>query len=93
MITKEDKKFDDMAADPMRRPAAIVDLYRRRAVLFWLAIIISVCATVFSWIRETSGLLFYAAVLWSLVLKLDSDLRLLRVVERLQKGSDEKPVA
>ena len=39
------------------------------------------------------GGVFAAAIAWGVFIKYESDLHLLRVVERLQKGNDDKPAA
>ena len=93
MFNKSDIRFEEMAADPARRRAAIADLSMRRTVIFWCAAVISVCAVASSWSGKSSDLIFSAAVSVSILFKFESDLRLLRTIDRLQKGSDEKPVA
>lgn len=53
---------------------------------------ISVCAIVgsFSGKSAMAGLSFAAAVQWSICFKFESDLRLLRVIERLHVGGIDK---
>jgi hypothetical protein len=91
MFKKQDDEFDAMATDPIRRRAQIADLSKRRVMIFWCAVVISICAIAGSWNGKATGAIFAAAVSWSVGMKMDSDLRLLRVIERLQKGKDGNP--
>jgi len=93
MFTKQDTEFDEMAADPIRRRARITDLSWRRTLIFWCAMVMAVAAIFSSWSGKDAGVIFGAAVAWSIAFKMESDLRLLRVIERLQKGGDAKPTA
>ena len=93
MFTKSDIRFEEMAADPARRRAAIADLSRRRTWIFWCVMVAFIGAIATSWSGKTPGTIFSAAIMFSILLKFESDLRLLRVIERLHKGSDERPVA
>ena len=95
MYKKQDDEFDEMAADPARRRAGIADYSKRRTLMYWCAMVVMVCAIVAMLLGEkwaTMGV-FCAAFSWSAFTKMDCDLRLLRVTERLQKGKDEKPTA
>jgi hypothetical protein len=93
MFEKYDEQFECAAADPIGRLLAIRDLSRRRTILFWCALVTSACALVAgagALIGRLSGnsavaagLYFAAAVHWSIHFKFDSDLRLLRAIERL----------
>jgi len=88
MFNKQDEQFDQMAADPARRRAGIADLSSRRNLMFWCAVGMTLCAlvTFFMSLRGARGgaaVGFAAAVQWMLLFKFESDLRLLRVVERL----------
>ena len=89
-----------MAADPGRRRAAIADLSKRRTILFWCATLITVCAVLSACASGMAGkpavssaLLLCAALEWIVVFKFDSDLRLLQVIEKLQRSREEKPAA
>ena len=93
MFTKQDTEFEEMAADPIRRRAKIADLSWRRTLIFWCALVMAVAAIFASWGGKDAGVIFAAAVAWSICFKMESDLRLLRVIERLQKGGDAKPTA
>lgn len=93
MFTKHDLRFEETAADPMRRAAAIADLSNRRTIMFWCACIVSLAtiASVFG-SKSAGGVIgFSAAIQWMLVFKCESDLRLLRVLARLQRN--EKTLA
>ena len=90
MFTKQDEQFDQMAADPLRRREGIAGLSRRRNMMFWCAAIMTLCAlaTFFLSLRTARGgggaaIGLAAAVHWMLLFKFESDLRLLRVIERL----------
>ena len=98
MFKKQDDNFDEMAADPVRRRATIANLSRSRTLIGCCALVISVCAIVGVSVGGKGAALgvlgvFAAAVNWSVCFKLESDLRLLRAIERLHKGTDEKPMA
>ena len=87
MFTKHDEKFAETAADPVRRLAAITDLTSRRTILAWCACAATLLTIVSSFGSKpvVGGLAFFAAIQWMLVFKFESDLRLLRVIDRLQK--------
>jgi|ERR1039457_2182458 hypothetical protein len=99
MNTKSNKWFEETAADPARRRAAIGDMSKRCTILFWCAMVISACVIISIFASNMSGkpgnsfLIFPAAVIWSIVFKVESDLRLLQVIERLHGSEDEKPTA
>ena len=93
MFTKHDDEFAEIAADPARRHAAIADFSRLRTKLFWCASFVSLCAVASILVSESTGvvLTFFAAIQWIFVFKFESDLRLLRVIDRLHR--DEKTKA
>lgn len=99
MFTKYDKWFEQAATEPARRRAAIADFSKRRNILFWCAMVITLCALLSAFASDMAGksggfaLLFSAAVIWSIVFKFESELRLLQVIEKLLGKSDEKPLA
>jgi len=94
MFKKSDMRFEEMVFDPARRRAAIADLSWRRTVMFWCAFVAGIGAFGASWSGELRpGGVLSAAVIIIIFLKWESDLRLLRVIDRLQKDSDDKPVA
>jgi hypothetical protein len=87
------EQFDHIAADPARRQTGITGLSSRRKLMFWCAVGMTLCAlvTFFMSLRSArpggAAVVFAAAVEWMLFFKLESDLRLLRVVERLHSRS------
>ena len=89
MFKNNDQEFAEIAADPVRRRAAIADLAGRCKTS-------SICAGVASaglivaTIANPPGtgvLAGCVAGLWAIAFKFDTDLRLLRVVERLHGES------
>jgi hypothetical protein len=93
MFKRYDEQFQRTATDPLRRRAAIGDNSRRRTILFWCALVSSVCAVVGSFTGKSAmaGLYFAAAVQWGICFKCESDLRLLGAIERLHAGGNDKP--
>ena len=95
MFTRQDHNFDQIAADPVRRREGIASLSVRRNVMFWCAVVMTLCAftTFFLSVRSAPGgaaIGFAAAVQWMLLFKLESDLRLLRVIERLRLSENDR---
>ena len=94
MFTNQDKQFEQMATDSVRRGEAIVSLSLRRDVMFWCAVVVTLCAlatfllSVHSAGAGPAAMGFVAAVQWMLLFKFESDLRLLRVIERLRLSED-----
>ena len=92
MFAKQDRQFDEMAADPERRRSGIAAFTSRRNLIFWCAMVVSLLALAGFLIPgglsgQGAGLASYgAAMQWMLVFKFESDLRLLRVIERLHSG-------
>ena len=89
MFIKQDEAFDQMAADPTRRRMAIVSLSWRRDIMFWAATGMTLCALAIFFMslqhdRGSAAVGFAAAVQWMLLFKFESELRLLRTIERLQ---------
>jgi hypothetical protein len=87
MFTKDDEKFTETAADPARRLSAITDLTCRRTILLWCASVLSLIliASLFGNKPANGALLCSTMMQWIFVFKFESDLRLLRVIDRLQK--------
>ena len=97
MFTKFDKWFEETAADPARRRAAIADYSRRRIILFWCAVLSSVCAIAIFLVPSHhpggEGMVgFLAAMMWIVGMKVDSDLRVLKMIDKFYRR-DEKPAA
>ena len=95
MFTKQDEEFDQMAADPVRRREGIAGLSWRRNVMFWCAVVMTLyaLATFFVLVQTArigAAIGFAAAVHWMLLFKFESDLRLLRVVDRLHVAQNGK---
>jgi len=94
---KADDAFISAAIDDARRPELIKTMSRRRNIIFWLAVVISVCALVIMIAaisdknHNSTGfsvgcLEFTVAVMaWTQVFKCESELRLLKLVEKLKK--------
>ena len=95
MFKHYDEDYDEMAADPIRRRAQIASLAKRRPFVFCGVMVIFVCALVEMWDGEKRAIseVFATAIFWGIYIKQESDLRLLRVIDWLQKGKDEKPSA
>jgi hypothetical protein len=97
MFTKQDKEFDEMVTDPARRRAGIVGFTLRRNTICWCAVGMTLLALVFFVSnrvpRGAAAIGFAAAVQWMLLFKFESDLRLLRVVERFREDADAKTTA
>jgi hypothetical protein len=91
MFTNYDIEFDEMAADSVRRHAMITSLSKRRAALFWIAMLMMALAFVASWFGSGVIEVLGFALICSIYFKMESDLRLLRAIELLQKNGDAKP--
>ena len=89
MFKNNDVAFAEIAADPVRRRAAINDLAGRCKTVSRCAGVASVgliVATIAN--PQGSGVLAgCVASLWAIAFKFDTDLRLLRVVDRLHGDS------
>jgi len=89
LFKNNDQEFAEIAADPVRRRAAIADLAGRcKTMLFCAggasgALIMATIANP----QGTGVLAGCVAGLWAIAFKFDSDLRLLRVVDRLHGDS------
>jgi hypothetical protein len=95
-----DDTFAQTAADDSRRPELIKETSRKRTGLTWCAVLMSVCAfilMILGMISEIYGKsnipsiavveFFLAALIWMQVLKTESDLRLLKLVEKLKSST------
>jgi hypothetical protein len=91
---KADEAFIQMAVDDSSRPELIKETSRKRTIIFWCAVLISVCALgmIFAEInaKKASGVagveFAVAAMTWMQVLKIESDLRLLKLIEKLKSS-------
>ena len=95
MFKQSDADYDEMMVDPIRRRARIASLTKRRPFLFCCIMVIVACAVIDMWTGEKGAMtgVFGTAIFWGFYIKLESDLRLLRVIDLLQKGKDEQPSA
>jgi hypothetical protein len=94
MSTKPDDDFVATAADPARRSTAIADLTKKHRKLSVIAIIIllgffGIC--IFGSRQPDVAFVLVVIIPMMQLYKCESDLRLLRVIERLQ--SYDRPVA
>ena len=89
MFKNNDEEFAEIAADPVRRRAAIADLTGRCRTVSRCAGVASgalIVATIAN-PQGTGVLAGCVAGLWAIAFKFDTDLRLLRVVDRLHGDS------
>jgi hypothetical protein len=98
ILDKADDKFIQEAVDDKCRPWLIKETSRRRTMLFWCAVLVNVCAIaviIFAMndkFHNPAGagvvgiMCAVAAMQWMQVLKNDSDLRLLKLVEKLKSS-------
>jgi hypothetical protein len=104
MFTKFDKWFAETAADPARRRAAIADYSKRRVLFFWLAVVSSVLALaaiiVFLYSASKPGeaggmaaFIFSPIMIWMIGMKIDSDLRILKMYDQFYKDREDSHVA
>jgi hypothetical protein len=87
-FTKSDDRFVETAVDDTRRASAIADLNNRRVVLF-VCLILFIVSAVLAGIAGGTGFgvggAVFVAFFMSIVFKMESDLRLLKVIDRLRK--------
>jgi hypothetical protein len=95
MFAKQDEEFDEMIADSARRRLGIISLSSRRNLLCVCAMVATACALAFFFPGRPSrtggaaAMGFLAAIQWILVFKFESDLRLLRTIDRLERRRDD----
>ncbi len=97
-LDRADDKFIQEATDDKYRPWLIGQTSRRRTIMFWCSVVISVCALGMMVVAindkhhnstgfGVAGLEFtVAAMTWMQVFKCESDLRLLKLVDKLKKA-------
>jgi hypothetical protein len=90
MNTKSNKWFEQAAADPAHRRAAIADFTKQRAILFCCAVAITVCALIICLIPTQSPssptlLSFCAVMSWLIFFRVDSNRRVLTLLDRFDK--------
>jgi hypothetical protein len=89
-----DEEFIATVADPVRRSTAIAGIIKQHKRLSWIVVIITLGFFALNYFssKPPNGILVLVIFLpWMQFYKCESDLRLLRVIERLQ--NQEKPVA
>jgi hypothetical protein len=96
MNTKYNKWFEETAADPIRRRAAITDLSKQRIILFCCALVMTASAvTIFCSAphnpKGEAAIAFAAALSWIGVVRVDSRRQVLTLLEKISR--DEKPAA
>ena len=94
-LERSDAKFVAQAADDSQRPAAIKRLSRVRNTTLWVAILMSVCFLsifilgalhpTFGAVGGALGIGFATVIQWVNLMKFESDLRLLKVLEELRR--------
>jgi hypothetical protein len=94
MNTKYSKWFEETAADPVRRRAAIVDFSKQRNVLICCALVATTAtvAMFFTTPRSPSSpalLTISSALMWFGVVRIDARRQVLTLLEKLSRG--EKP--
>jgi len=94
---RADDAFIQAAVDDVRRLELIKSTARRRIIMFWCAVVITVCALgmMIAAMNDknrnpagagAAGVEFgVAAMTWMQVFKCESDLRLLKLVDKLKK--------
>jgi hypothetical protein len=87
MSTKYTKWFEETAADPTRRRAAISTYSKRHILLICCALVMTGCALVTLFPtpqnpKATAALIFAAAMMWSSCARVGSDLRTLKLLDR-----------
>jgi hypothetical protein len=93
MSNKQDQEFLIQAADQKLRTEAIAAISKRRTVLIWAVAIVTIgiFAAGFIWRQPDIYSVIVCSILWILLYKSDSDLKLLQIVEQLRR--DANPVA
>jgi hypothetical protein len=94
MFTNYNQRFEQIATESALRRVAITDFTKRRAILFCCAVVITGCATFMFFIKPRSQYSLMmeslsAFLSWMVVVRISSDLRVLKLLERLH-GRVEK---
>jgi hypothetical protein len=89
----EDDTFVSKATNPARRSAEIAAITKRRKIRYWFLTVVTVGFIIFGTdgIKWRQALPFLICIGWVEYLMIVSDLRLLRIIDRIQR--DDKPVA
>jgi hypothetical protein len=85
MFTKTDEKFAALAADTSKRQVLIASRQNYRTIFFWCAVVMTglYLVAILTHAHGIAGFTFGALVQWMLVLKFDSDVRLLTVIDKI----------
>jgi hypothetical protein len=91
-FARADDRFIERGADDSQRQLAILQLSKKRTGAFWLAAFLGVCTFVMAFapgdrLGAGVGIGLAAAIQWMLVIKYESDLRLLMMVGKLKSLS------
>ncbi len=89
MFKKSDEDLTRQIHDPVFRAAAIIKLTRDRKMFLWITILVTLVllATELAQRKLSASLFLVVLMHWTLLFKTDSDLRLLRVIDLLQKDN------
>jgi len=96
MNSKYSKWFEETAADPVRRRAAIADFSKQRIILICCALVVTAAtvATFFSATRSPNSpalLTISSALMWFGVVRIDARRQVLTLLEKFSR--DERPAA
>ena len=85
-----DRQFDEIVADSVRRRAAIITLTRMRTIAYICASFCGLFALAITYLRDNptkeSAVTFgVTAIFWAFGHKYESDMRLLSLIDRLDK--------
>lgn len=77
--------FANLAADPERRQAAIVDLTRRSRMVGWTALLFTIVTLMLVWDQSVGAVCtgLFAALMFSSGARLEADVHLLQVLEKM----------
>jgi len=92
LFNEADEQFTELATDASRRRIAITSRTQARNSLFWTAIFLFAIAIIGLGHTSEATFLFSlvgASFMTCLSFKFESDLRLLKIVERLQNGGSK----
>jgi hypothetical protein len=91
-FSKSDDRFVEKAVEDNRRASAIAEMSTARVVLFIFAIFFAVSPVFGLGPDYGVGGAVFVAFYWSIVLKMESELRFLKVIDRLRKEGRFPPV-
>ena len=94
-FTKGDDQFVEKAVDDNRRASALAQMSSARVVLIIFAIFFTLSPVLASFGLGPDygvGSAVFVAVYWSIALKIESELRFLKLIDRLRKEGRFPPV-